>query len=90
MNPKTGKNRIITALLDSGGKKTYLTEQVAELIQVERGPTKVTKLNTFSTTTTSSLVTSESIQHQAKSRFAKSNYGECMQKYNRKTVKTES
>ena len=57
-NPKSNMGRCVIALMDSGAKRTYLTERIADMIGVERGPSKSTKLNTFSTQVASSMITS--------------------------------
>ena len=58
-NPLTGQNRILTALMDTGAKKTYLTEDAANTIQLKCGPSRINKLNTFSSSASSTMITKE-------------------------------
>ena len=59
LNLSGKKSRIVTALLDTGAKRTYITREAARALGLDHGPSILTKLNTFGTTNTSDMYTNK-------------------------------
>ena len=59
LNAVTGKIESLTALFDTGSKRSYITERKAKLLQLQKGAKSTVNMNTFGTTNPSGMMTQQ-------------------------------